>query len=81
VKQTQTPINLMNLVTSGWTKTNEGDMPFKKELINLEMAVYLRDDRYVFALLLPGGKLNLNPASMEELDIFERMVHSYETNQ
>lgn len=74
---------------NGWEKTNNPLFPAKKCLSDkededydpeegvIELVVHRYNNCDMFALALPDGTMvNINPASIEELNLFERLILS-----
>lgn len=81
------------LLENGWQQTNDPVIPAKKCLSDktdedydpeegdIELIVHRYNNCNMFALALPDGSLvNINPASIEDLNTFERLILSYEPN-
>lgn len=87
--QPQFTITKEQLTENGWT-FNENGFPFyaQKDLTEgpdaedkIQLVLHGWNGRQDFALLLPdGGMVNIGPYTIEELNLFERMILSYEPN-
>lgn len=85
-------ITAEQLWENGWEKTNDPIIPAKKCLVDktdenydleegcIEMVLHRYNNcNMMFALGLPDGSLvNINPASIDDLNTFERLILSYE---
>lgn len=77
------------LIAAGWKETGDGVSPLRKVLSDLEendpddgeiaLNVHWMYNVPMIALSLPDGALlNINVESMEQLEAFEKMIHSYD---
>lgn len=84
-------ITVEQLWENGWEKTNDPVIPAKKCLSDkesedfdpnegvIELIVHRFNNCDMFALSLPDGTMvNINRASIEELNLFERLILSVE---
>lgn len=88
-----TPITRQSLLDNGWKETGDHVIPCKKTLTDkgaddydpdsgeIELVLHRWHNNDTFALSLPDGSMvNINPQNQEELNIFERLIISYEPN-
>lgn len=75
------------LLENGWTKTNDVVFPYKKDITQrseeggyVKLVVHGLYNTSMFALSITDGYLiNINPASIEELNAFEKLILSVDT--
>jgi hypothetical protein len=86
-KKKVSTITMEQLLANKW-KQQTGPVIFaskvlgkNKKIGNLELILHNYHNTPMFALFLPNGAMvNINPASIEELNAFEKMILSYEPN-
>jgi hypothetical protein len=86
-KKNVTTITMDQLLANGWKKSKDYVLFAKKtigrdkELGTLDLILHNYSNSPVFALSLPDGAMvNINPATIEELNAFEKLILSYEPN-
>jgi hypothetical protein len=79
------------LLANGWV-AGDPFTPYSKSLVDkthedydpemgdLSLVLHMKSNVPMFAVSLPDGLLNINPASIEELNQFEKMILGYMPN-
>ncbi len=83
----ESTITIEQLLADGWVKTDDPVFPIKKclsdtehedydpEESDIELVLHRMVNVNMFAVCLPdGGLLNLNPASIEDLQFIEKQI-------